>query len=179
MQATGVRGVQQAKPLVRPPDALTVLRVPLALAFVAVEQPWGRLGIVLAAAATDFVDGMWARRIGGSRVGAVLDPVCDKLFMLAAFVTVFRSGVLSIVEVVAVLLRDILAAIGFLWTLVLRRPATLPARAGGKIVTVVQLLTLVAFVIGSDLVRPLAWATAGISIYAAIDYARAAGRSRS
>ena len=112
-------------------------------------------------------------------MGAVLDPVCDKLFMLVAFVTVLRSGVLSIVEVIAVLLRDILAGIGFLWTLLLRRPTTLPARAGGKIVTVVQLLALVAFVLESDLVRPLSWATAGISVYAAIDYARAARKARS
>src|SRR5690348_18023113 len=40
------------------------------------------------------------------------------------------------------------------------RPVALPARAGGKAVTVGQILTLVAFVVESPLVRPLAWATA-------------------
>jgi len=39
------------------------------------------------------------------------------------------------------------------------------------------LLTLVAFLAGSDLVRPLAWATAAISMYAIADYTRFA-RSR-
>ena len=35
-------------------------------------------------------------------------------------------------------------------------------------------LTLLAFLAGSDLVRPLAWATAAISVYAIADYTRAA-----
>ena len=40
--------------------------------------------------------------------------------------------------------------------------------------TVGQLLTLAAFLLESDLVRPLAWATAAISVYAIADYSRAA-----
>ena len=52
----------------------------------------------------------------------------------------------------------------------------LPARAGGKAVTVAQILTLVAYTAGSTLVRPLAWATAAIAVYATWDYGRAAAR---
>jgi hypothetical protein len=58
----------------------------------------------------------------------------------------------------------------------LRHPTTLPARAGGKAVTVCQILALLAFVTGSDLLRPLAWATAAISLYAVADYVQAARR---
>jgi len=174
MQGTGAPVRRQARPLVQPPDVLTALRLPLAVAFLLVDGVQARLAIVVVAAATDFVDGIWARRIGGSRVGVVLDPVCDKAFMLAAFAVVFRSGVLTPLELLGVLIRDIVALVAFLATWALRRPTTLPARAGGKAVTVGQLLTLIAFLAQSDLVRPLAWATAAISVYAIADYSRAA-----
>jgi CDP-diacylglycerol--glycerol-3-phosphate 3-phosphatidyltransferase/cardiolipin synthase len=107
----------------------------------------------------------------------VLDPVADKLFMLAAFIVVFRSGELMPWEVLGVLLRDITALISFVGVTMLRRPKTLPARAGGKAVTVCQALTLLAFLAGSELLRPLAWATAAISLYAIWDYVNVA-RSR-
>jgi phosphatidylglycerophosphate synthase len=176
MQATGAVGVEQARPWLRAPDLLTALRVPLAIAFVVTPRTDLRLAVVLTAALTDVVDGLWARRLGGSRLGVVLDPVCDKLFMAAAFWVVYRSAVLSVWEILGVLLRDVLAALGFVGTLILGHPTTLPARAGGKAVTICQLFTLVAFVAGSDLLRPLAWATAAIAVYAIADYTRLAWR---
>lgn len=172
MQTIGARDAGQATRLVQAPDLLTALRVPLAVAFVLVDRTDIRLGILLASAASDVADGIWARRLGGSRVGAVLDPVCDKLFMAAAFVVVWRAGVLTVWELLGVVVRDIVAGLGFVATVVLRRPTTLPARAGGKAVTVVQVLTLIAFLAGSDLLRPLAWATAAIAVYAIADYGR-------
>jgi phosphatidylglycerophosphate synthase len=136
-----------------------------------------RLGIVFAAAVSDLFDGFWARRVGGSRAGAVLDPVCDKLFMAAAFVVVLTSGRLALVEVIGVVLRDLTAAVTFLGTVLLRRPMALPVRAGGKAVTVFQVLTLIAFAAESDMIRPLAWVAAAISVYAIVDYTRAALQS--
>jgi len=161
---------QQGKPLVRPPDLLTVARIPLAVAFLMLDDAYVRLGILAAVAVTDVTDGIWARRIGGSRIGAALDPAVDKLFMAAAFFVVLTSGQLTLLEILGVLLRDIVAGLSFLVVLVLGKPTTLPARAGGKAVTVCQALTLAAFLMDSELLRPLAWATAGISIYAIADY---------
>ena len=159
------------------PDLLTALRVPLAVAFVLTDTFAARLSLVLAAAASDVADGVWARRVGGSRVGTVLDPVCDKLFVAAGFLVVLRAAALSPLEIIGVLLRDLTAVLAFFGSALLRRPTTLPARAGGKAVTLCQLLTLIAFVFQSDLVRPLAWATAAISVYAIADYARVGLRS--
>ena len=161
---------------ITPAGLLTSLRVPLAVAFPFVHSPLVQLAIVAVAAASDLFDGMLARRFGSSRVGAVLDPVADKLFMAAAFLTVARRGLLQWWEIVGVLLRDIIAAAGALavWR---HRPVVLPARAGGKAVTVGQVLTLVAFIAESPLVRPLAWATAAVSCYALWDYGRAAARA--
>lgn len=163
---------RQAKPLLAWPDVLTVARLPLAVVFLVIGDPVVRAAVLAAAAASDLLDGYLARKVGGSRLGVALDPVADKLFMAAGFWVVLESGLLNIFEIAGVLLRDIVAFFAFLTTVVLGRPTTLPARAGGKAVTVAQLLTLGAFLTGSDLVRPLAWATGAISLYAIADYAR-------
>src|SRR5712691_4364946 len=172
------RGEGQVKPWVTRADLLTALRLPLAAAFPFVHQPAWQLALVGAAAASDFFDGLLARRFGGSRAGAVLDPTADKVFMAAAFLTVARTGLLHPLEIVGVVARDIVAALGYVGAWLWRRPTTLPARAGGKAVTVLQLLTLVAFIARSPLVRPLAWATTGVGLYAIWDYGRAAARAR-
>jgi len=164
---------RQVKPWFTPADALTSLRLPLAVAFPLVTAMPVRLAIIGVAAASDFFDGILARRYGGSRAGAVLDPVADKIFMASAFLTLWQSGLLVWWEIVGVLVRDIIAAACGLAVWVFKRPMAFPVRAGGKAVTVGQVLTLVAFVVGSPLVRPLAWATAAISVYALWDYGRA------
>ena len=155
-------------------DWLTVLRLPLAVAFPLVQDARWRMVILAAAVGSDLLDGQIARRVGSSRYGPVLDPVVDKLFMASAFGVVLFSGQLSTLEILGVLLRDIVAAIAFGTTLVRGRPASIPARAGGKAVTVGQSLTLLAFLFQSPLIHPVAWATAGAALYAIWDYYRAA-----
>jgi CDP-diacylglycerol--glycerol-3-phosphate 3-phosphatidyltransferase/cardiolipin synthase len=152
------------------------VRLPLAVAFPLVPSPAWQLGIVAVVAVSDMLDGVLARRFGGSRMGAVLDPIADKVFMASAFFTVWRRGLLEGYELAGVLLRDIVAIVAFLGTWLLRRPVALPARAGGKAVTIGQLLALVAAIADSPLVRPLAWATAAIAVYAIWDYGRATMR---
>ena len=158
-------------------DIVTALRFPLAVLFPLVHSFAWQLAIVAAAAASDVADGFLARRVGASRAGAILDPVADKVFMAVAFVTIARRGLLSWYELVGVLLRDILAVLAFLATWLLHRPVALPARAGGKAVTIMQLLTLVAAIADWTYTRNLAWATAAIAVYAIWDYGRTARRS--
>jgi phosphatidylglycerophosphate synthase len=157
-------------------DFFTVLRLPLAVAFPLADEAW-RLVVLALAAGSDLLDGFLARRIGSSRFGPFIDPVADKLFMAAAFGTVLFSGELTWWELLGVLARDIAATIAFIVTSVRGRPSSIPARAGGKAVTVLQVATLAAFVLGSPFLRPLAWATAGVALYAIWDYSRAASSS--
>src|SRR5438093_296081 len=177
-EAMAHRREGQVKPWVTRADFLTALRLPLAAAFPFVHQPAWQLALVSAAAASDFFDGMLARRFGGSRAGAVLDPTADKVFMAAAFLTVARTGLLHPLEIVGVVARDIVSALGYVGAWPWRATTALPARAGGTGVEVLQLLTLVAFIARSPLVRPLAWATAAVGLYAIWDYGRAAARAR-
>lgn len=165
---------EQGRPGFTTADFITVVRLPLALAFIVADAPWWRFGFLALAAATDLLDGILARRFGGSRFGAVLDPIADKLFMACAFGVVLFSGRLQFYEIVAVLLRDIWASAAFFVTVFTGRPTAIPARLGGKAVTVAQMLTLLAFIANASILRPLAWATGAIAIYAIWDYHRAA-----
>jgi len=155
-------------------DLLSAVRIPLAAAFPFVSND-ARLALLAAAAGSDLLDGQLARRFGSSAIGAVIDPVADKLFMASAFGVVAFSGRLEWYEILGVLLRDLVATVAFGATFVSRRPRAIPARAGGKAVTVAQVLTLVAFLSGSRHLRPLAWATTAVALYAIWDYYQAAG----
>ncbi|MCA9292108.1 MAG: CDP-alcohol phosphatidyltransferase family protein [Phycisphaerales bacterium] len=80
------------------PNVITVLRLVLAAAFFAVlnqyrwpesSPTWGTVGIVLfvAAALTDAIDGALARRWQVvSTFGRIMDPFCDKVLVLGAFI---------------------------------------------------------------------------------------------
>jgi cardiolipin synthase len=151
-------------------DGITLLRIPLAIAFPFFTGTDARLALLGLAAATDFSDGIVARRFGGSRLGVLLDPVADKLFMAFAFGVVLFSGALSWYEIVAVLARDIVATIAFVITIITGRAASVPARVGGKAVTLMQFLTLVAFVMDWALLHRAAWATGAVAVYAVYDY---------
>src|SRR3989441_3033067 len=118
----------QVKPWVTRADLLTALRLPLAAAFPFVHQPTWQLALVGAAAASDFFDGMLARRFGGSRAGAVLDPTADKVFMAAAVLTLAPPGLLHPLEIVGVVAPDIVAALGDVGAWLWRRPAPPPGR---------------------------------------------------
>ena len=166
----------QDRPAFTVADFLSAVRIPLAIAFPFVSNTW-RVVVLVAAAASDLLDGQLARRFGSSRFGSVIDPVADKLFMAAAFGVVALSGKLEPYEIVGVLLRDIVATIAFLATIFSHRPRAIPARAGGKAVTVAQLLTLLAFLADSPRLRELAWATTAIALYAIWDYYHVAPRA--
>ena len=151
-------------------DGITLLRIPLAIAFPFFPGRDVRLALLVLAAATDLGDGIVARRFGGSRLGVVLDPVADKLFMAFAFGVVLFSGALAWYEIVAVLARDIVATIAFVVTSFTGRTASVPARVGGKAVTLMQFLTLVAFVMDWQVLHNAAWATGAVAVYAVYDY---------
>ena len=159
-------------------DLLSSLRIPLAAAFLLVADNGWRLVIVAAAAVTDLLDGPVARRLGSSAFGPVLDPIADKLFMAAAVGVVAFSGRLEVYEIVGVLLRDIVATVAFVGTVISHHPRAIPARSSGKAVTVAQILTLVAFLIESPYLRPIAWATTIIAVIAIWDYYRVAPRAQ-
>lgn len=78
------------EPLLNVPNLLSLARVPLAVALFAliVREAWlAGLVVFLAATATDWLDGWWARRYGPlTLVGRNLDPLTDKVLVCGTFI---------------------------------------------------------------------------------------------
>jgi len=72
------------------PNLLSLSRLPLAvLLCVCISSKWWVIGLVTfsLAAASDWLDGWWARRFGQlSPIGRSLDPLTDKVLIGAAFI---------------------------------------------------------------------------------------------
>jgi cardiolipin synthase (CMP-forming) len=97
------------------PNLLSVLRllgVPVFLWLILAEQRDGWALVVLALAGfTDFLDGKLARRWNQiSRIGQLLDPAADRLYILAALVGLTARLVIPIWLAVAIVARDVLLA---------------------------------------------------------------------
>ena len=74
------------------PNLLTLSRIPLAaMIWIAPSNAGWLLGLMAAAAVSDFLDGWFARRAGmdPEGIGAWLDPLCDKIFVLSVLVAVW------------------------------------------------------------------------------------------
>ena len=75
------------------PNLLTGTRVAVALVILVAPHSQLRLSLVLWAAASDFLDGYLARRLGAvSHFGSAFDLAADGAFFLSAFLAVWRTG---------------------------------------------------------------------------------------
>ncbi len=163
------------------PNLLSLSRLALAAAFVALSEPGQRVAIILVAAFTDWLDGFLARRARRTtRWGALLDPITDRIFVFTAVCVYLIERQLTWVEYLIVIFRDIMTAIGFVvarnvsWL----RPITFRARLAGKVVTALQLLLLVAVLVQPALVDRLVPLIAVVAVYAVIDYTLLLWRER-
>jgi phosphatidylglycerophosphate synthase len=160
------------------PNAVSFLRLPLAAAFWVFTAPAARVAILLAAAATDWLDGWLARRLGGSVAGGeIIDPIFDKLFILTVVAALLVELRITPAELALTVVRDVLVLAGAAVVLLSGRRMRLQARMSGKIVTTLQGLVLLAAIVWQAAVLPLAITTAVTGIAAGIDYGRAARRS--
>lgn len=155
------------------PTALTLLRLAAAAYFPFAPESW-RIGLVLFAAGSDFVDGWLARKWGVTTwYGAVLDGVADKAITLAVLATFTAEGVLAWWQLVLVMSRDIaVAAIaGYLasyraWAEVTR----VTAREPGKVTTLFVYALMAVLLVAPDYSAWVLWPACVMSILAAIDY---------
>lgn len=163
------------------PDAISLSRLVLAAAFIAVPGASARAALVATAGASDFLDGWLARRRRiTSPHGALLDPITDRIFALVAMTTLLLEGSFTTAEFFILLSRDIATAIGFLVARVVPwlRPVQFKARFPGKVVTTLQFVTLLAALIAPPLVTPLIVAVAVGALWAIVDYTLALWEAR-
>jgi cardiolipin synthase len=168
------------------PNALSLLRllgVPLFLWLLLGPHADGWAVVVLMASGwTDYFDGKIARRYGlVSRIGQLLDPLADRLYILTTVLAFTVRDILPLYLTLILLARDV-----FLTALlpVLKRHGygPLPVHFMGKAATWNLLFAFPFLLLGAghdtaaDITRPIGWAFAvwGVTLYwwAGVLYAR-------
>jgi phosphatidylglycerophosphate synthase len=163
------------------PNTISLSRVVLALAFVLVSEPWDRMALIAVAGLTDVMDGWLARRRKTeSTAGALLDPLADRIFVLVAISTYLIEGKLTTGQYFIFLTRDIATAVGFVVAKIIPvlRPAVFRARMLGKIVTVLQLITLATVIVLPEVSRILILTIGVVSVASIVYYTFALWRGR-
>jgi cardiolipin synthase len=170
------------------PNVLSMLR----LAFIPVFV-WLALGpeadgwaffVLAVSSITDWLDGVIARRFHmESRVGQLLDPIADRLFVISTILVLAIRGIVPWWLVAVLLLRDVFMGLIQLW--VSRKGVEpLPVHYVGKAATLCLLYGMPILFLAtgdntlSDIAQPLAWAFivwgTGIYWWSAVLYAEQA-----
>ena len=168
-------------------DQLTVARaisVPIVVALFAISFPhhdYWATAVFCAAMATDWFDGRVARRTGRtSPFGSLLDPVADKLLVMATLIVLLGQDVFPAWMVAAIVARELL--ISGLRQAAVERGVVIAARDLGKLKTWSQ---AIAAAVGG-LAAAGAWSTSvswwtllvalALTWISGLDYARVAPR---
>lgn len=131
------------------PNLITLMRFPLALAFLQDNVLW-RITALILAMLSDGLDGYIARRFGKiSRLGTFLDPLADKLFVIFVLGIFLAEGRLNLWEAATMLCRDfsvILFGFYLAWKGTLNQYQFRAIRCG-KVTTVLQFAVLLGLTI--------------------------------
>jgi CDP-diacylglycerol--glycerol-3-phosphate 3-phosphatidyltransferase len=168
-------------------DQLTVARaisVPIVVALFALPfhgHDWAGTVVFCLAMSTDWFDGRLARRSGRtSSFGSLVDPVADKLLVLATLVVLLGQDVFPAWMVAAIVARELL--ITALRQAALERGVVIAARDLGKLKTWAQALAAAigGIVAAGAWPHPVGWwallVALALTWVSGLDYARAAPR---
>jgi CDP-diacylglycerol--glycerol-3-phosphate 3-phosphatidyltransferase len=127
------------------PNAITIARLFLVPVFVYLayegsdEAQVGAFAVFLVASLSDILDGYLARRSGTiTRLGEFLDPLADKILVLAALVVLVEQRTFPVVIALVILVREI--AVQLLRNRIVGAGGTLPASVMAKAKTVLQIV---------------------------------------
>ncbi|HEX8411035.1 MAG TPA: CDP-diacylglycerol--glycerol-3-phosphate 3-phosphatidyltransferase [Thermoanaerobaculia bacterium] len=140
------------------PNALTLFRIFLVpfLVVVLLTKFAGRefvgLAIFLVAAITDFFDGWVARRRNQTtRLGALLDPIADKLLMSAAFISLVEMDSTHVPAWMVVIIIGREFAVSGLRSIAAQQGVTIAASPLGKGKMVSQVVAISLLILGSEM----------------------------
>lgn len=165
------------------PNVLTVGRILLVPILVTVlftkvpDKEWWGLGLFLAAIATDFLDGYFARRWHVvTRLGQLLDPAADKILIASAFISLVELNprITPAWMVALILAREF--AVGALRNVAASQGVVIAAGWSGKLKTVVQAVSVSLLIVHNQLgefrhLAPLSlWIAVGITLLSGVDY---------
>lgn len=162
------------------PNSLTLLRillVPVFIGFMTYGVYGVALLVLLVAGLTDAIDGLLARRWNQqTRLGAVLDPLADKLLLTSGFITLSILHLIPSWLVILVVSRDVILLLGTVVAHVTGTPIDGTPTFWGKGTTALQLgyvllvILLTWLDLGLSLLTPLLVATVGFTLTSGLHY---------
>lgn len=135
------------------PNALSFARLlmtPIVVWSMLREEHLLSLILLLLAALTDIMDGLWARSFHETTtLGTVLDPLADKAFFFGVFLTMgWGLGQFPLWFMYAVVGRDVVLVAGYLILKLMRRPIHVEPTVWGKLYTAVLFVIVAARLVG-------------------------------
>jgi len=128
------------------PNAISIMRialvVPILMLILDGSFVWA-LALFWLAGFSDGVDGYLAKRFNWhTRLGALLDPIADKLLVAGLFITLAYTGDIPVWLAATVILRDVVIVVGAMAYNFLVRPVQGEPTRVSKLNTALQLLFL-------------------------------------
>ena len=170
------------------PNALTVLRIlliPVMVVLLIRESDVAAAIVFAVASATDFADGYLARRNRDvTTFGKAMDPVADKLLVIAALVVLVAQDRLAAWVAIVIVVREVAVTLARM-----QAPEVIAAAGWGKLKTALQVLALFFLILldpSPTWVDVLVYAAVAATIISGVDFFRtllqrdgAGGRSES
>ena len=163
------RGYEVSSRVFTVPNVLSMVRllmVPVFLVLIIAGEDGYALLVLVISSATDFLDGVIARRFNQiSRLGQLLDPAADRLFIFAALIGLAMRGVIPWWLFAVIIARDVMLLIfGIVAANFGYGP--LPVHHLGKVATLCLFYALPILMIGqafpdaATVATPIGWAFA-------------------
>jgi len=126
--------------------------------------------ILVAAGATDILDGYIARKRGQvTELGSMLDPLADKLMLITVVLSLLITGMIPWLAAAVFFLRDVGMIVGSLY-FHLKGLKTVPANAWGKITTVLVYGAILMIVFDLPYAIPYLWVVITFSFVTSLLY---------
>lgn len=125
--------------------------------------------IFVIASITDFFDGFIARQLDQKTdLGAILDPLADKMLTLAAFFGLMMMGVASVWAIYIIIVRELF--ISGLRTSAVQIGLDVSASWAGKVKTVVQMVAIGFLLMDWIFAQELLWLAVILTVYSGVEY---------
>ena len=125
--------------------------------------------IFVIASVTDFFDGYIAREWNQSTLlGAIIDPLADKMLTLAAFLGLMMIGEANIWAVYIIIVRELF--ITALRTVAVSENISVKASFTGKVKTVSQMVAIGFLLMHWPYGIPLLWLAVALTLYSGAEY---------
>jgi cardiolipin synthase (CMP-forming) len=155
------------------PNALTLLRIAVAVLFPLFDRSWW-LGLILLALVTEYLDGALSRKFHWeSELGQLLDPIADKFLFTAVAAMFYVHGIFSLTEIVMLAVRDLTVAFAAVAVMLFDLRKMIPRAApsfSGKLTTALQYGVFLSCFLWLEAKPFLVAATFIIGGYAATQY---------